>query len=173
MITAIEALKLDKTLWREVMQGGFNTLDNFLFTIQDFLYPSQSALFNRLYKLNSSPLNFYLETLKWLCNSEYSVIPPPSLFENSAKNSKSIPSQHQQYAPNIQSINRTVSANKYKIITTEGSASVLTSTFQYLGSTPLELDKQIYKGKLILISNGRDTKQITLNDINIVEINFS
>ena len=173
MITALEALKLDKTLWREVMQGGFNTLDNFLFTIQDFLYPSQSALFNRLYKLNSSSLNFYLETLKWLCNSEYSVIPPPSLHENTAKNLKSIPMQHQKYVPNIQSIDRTVSANKYKIITTNGNASVLTSTFQKLGSTPLELDKKTYEGKLILISNGKETKRITLNDINIVEISFS
>jgi hypothetical protein len=173
MITALEALKLDKTLWREVMQGGFNTLDNFLFTIQDFLYPSQSALFNRLYKLNSSSLNFYLETLKWLCNSEYSVIPPPSLHENTAKNLKSIPMQHQKYVTNIQSIDRTVSANKYKIITTNGNASVLTSTFQKLGSTPLELDKKTYEGKLILISNGKETKRITLNDINIVEISFS
>ncbi len=170
MITALEALKHDKTLWREVMQGGFNTLDNFLFTIQDFLNPNQSALFNRLYKLNSSSLNFYLETLKWLCNSEYSVIPPPALYGNS---SNSIPSEHQKYTPNSQSIDRTVSANKYKIITTNGSASVLTSTFQKLGSTPLELDKNTYEGKLILVSNGKETKRITLNSHqNLIEIKF-
>lgn len=173
MITALEALKLDKTLWREVMQGGFNTLDNFLFTIQDFLNPNQSALFNRLYKLNSTSLNFYLETLKWLCNSEYSVIPPPALYGNSSKNSKSIPSEHQKYVPNSQSIDRAVSANKYKIITPNGSASVLTSTFQKLGSTPLELDKQTYEGKLILVSNGKETKRITLNSHqNLIEIKF-
>jgi len=170
MITALEALKHDKTLWREVMQGGFNTLDNFLFTIQDFLNPNQSALFNRLYKLNSTSLNFYLETLKWLCNSEYSVIPPPALYGNS---SKSIPSEHQKYTPNSQSIDRTVSANKYKIITTNGTASVLTSTFQKLGSTPLELDKHTYEGKLILVSNGKETKRITLNSYqNLIEIKF-
>lgn len=173
MITALEALKHDKTLWREVMQGGFNTLDNFLFTIQDFLNPNQSALFNRLYKLNSSSLNFYLETLKWLCNSEYSVIPPPALYGNSSKSSKSIPSEHQKYTPNYQSIDRTVSANKYKIITTNGTASVLTSTFQRLGSTPLELDKENYEGKLILVSNGKETKRITLNSHqNLIEIKF-
>jgi hypothetical protein len=173
MITALEALKHDKTLWREVMQGGFNTLDNFLFTIQDFLNPNQSALFNRLYNLNSTSLNFYLETLKWLCNSEYSVIPPPALYGNSSKSSKSIPSEHQKYVPNSQSIDRTVSANKYKIITTNGTASVLTSTFQKLGSTPLELDKQSYEGKLILVSNGKETKRITLNSHqNLIEIKF-
>lgn len=174
MLTALEALKIDKTLWREVMQGGFNTLDNFLFTIQDFLNPNQSALFNRLYKLNSSSLNFYLETLKWLCNSEYSVIPPPALYGNSSKSSKSIPSEHQKYTPNGQSIDRAVSTNKYKIITTNGTASVLTSTFQRLGSTPLELDKQTYEGKLILVSNGKETKRITLNSHqNLIEIEFN
>lgn len=174
MITALEALKLDKTLWREVMQGGFNTLDNFLFTIQDFLNPNQSALFNRLYKLNSSSLNFYLETLKWLCNSEYSVIPPPALYGNSSKSSKSIPSEHQKYAPNSQSIDRTVSANKYKIITINGTASVLTSTFQRLGSTPLELDKNTYEGKVIIVSNGKETRRITLNSHqNLIEIEFN
>lgn len=173
MLTALEALKHDKTLWRQVMQGGFNTLDNFLFTIQDFLNPNQSALFNRLYNLNSTSLNFYLETLKWLCNSEYSVIPPPALYGNSSKSSKSIPSEHQKYVPNSQSIDRTVSASKYKIITTNGIASVLTSTFQKLGSTPLELDKQTYEGKLILVSNGKETKQITLNSHqNLIEIIF-
>ena len=173
MITALEALKVDKTLWREVMQGGFNTLDNFLFTIQDFLNPSQSGLFNRLYKLNSSSLNFYLETLKWLCNSEISVIPPPALHGNF---SKSIPSEHHKYIPdnsNSQTIDKTVSNNKYKIITNNGSASVLTSTFQKLGTTPIELDKDAYEGKLILISNGKETKRITLNSHqNLIEIKF-
>ena len=176
MITALEALKFDKTLWREVMQGGFNTLDNFLFTIQDFLNPSQSGLFNRLYKLNSSSLNFYLETLKWLCNSEITVIPQPALHGNSSKSSKSIPSEHQKYVPdnsNSQTIDKTVSNNKYKIITNNGSASVLTSSFQKLGTTPLELDKDTYEGKLILISNGKETKRITLNSHqNLIEIKF-
>jgi hypothetical protein len=174
MLTALEALKLDKTLWREVMQGGFNTLDNFLFTIQDFLNPNQSPLFNRLYKLNSTSLNFYLETLKWLCNSEYSVIPPPALYGNSSKTSKSIPLEHQKYVANSQRIDRTVSVNKYKIITNNGTASVLTSTFQRLGSTPLELDKQTYEGKVIIVSNGRESKRITLNSHqNLIEIEFN
>ena len=174
MLTALEALKLDKTLWREVMQGGFNTLDNFLFTIQDFLNPNQSPLFNRLYKLNSTSLNFYLETLKWLCNSEYSVIPPPAFYGNSSKTSKSIPLEHQKYVANSQRIDRTVSVNKYKIITNNGTASVLTSTFQRLGSTPLELDKQTYEGKVIIVSNGRESKRITLNSHqNLIEIKFN
>ena len=176
MITALEALKLDKTLWREVMQGGFNTLDNFLFTIQDFLNPNQSNLFNRLYNLNSSALNYYLDKLKYFCNSEYSAITKPVLFGQNLSPTSSIPTEHQKYVPNIstnQTIDNNVSSNKYKITTNNGSASVLTSTFQRLGSTPLELDKQTYEGKLILISNGKETKRITLNSHqNLIEIKF-
>lgn len=176
MITALEALKLDKTLWREVMQGGFNTLDNFLFTIQDFLNPNQSNLFNRLYNLNSSALNYYLDKLKYFCNSEYSAITKPVLSGQNSIPTSSIPTEHQKYVPNIstnQTIDNNVSSNKYKITTNNGSASVLTSTFQRLGSTPLELDKQTYEGKLILISNGKETKRITLNSHqNLIEIKF-
>jgi hypothetical protein len=177
MITALEALKVDKTLWREVMQGGFNTLDNFLFTIHDFLNPNQSALFNRLNTLNSPSLNFYLETLKWLCNSEISVIPQPALHGNSSQSSESIHSKHQKYVPdnsNCQTLDKTVSKNKYKIITNNGSAYVLTSTFQKLGTTPLELDIDTYEGRLILISNGKETKKITLNSHQqLIDIKFN
>lgn len=176
MITALEALKLDKTLWREVMQGGFNTLDNFLFTIQDFLNPNQSNLFNRLYNLNSSTLNYYLDKLKYFCNSEYSAITKPVLSGQNSSPTSSIPTEHQKYVPNIstnQTIDNNVSSNRYKITTNNGSASVLTSTFQRLGSTPLELDKQTYEGKMILISNGKETKRITLNSHqNLIEIKF-
>lgn len=173
IITSLEALKYDKTLWREVMQGGFNTLDNFLFTIQDFLNPNQSNLFQRLFNINSTSLNFYLETLKWQCNNEYSVIPPPVLFANSTNSLNSILAENQGQITNRQSIDKVESDEKYTIITTEGTASVLSSTFKKLGSTPLELDKQSYQGKLILVSNGKETKRITLNsNQNLIQIKF-
>jgi hypothetical protein len=176
MLTALEALKIDKTLWREVMQGGFNTLDNFLFTIQDFLNPNQSLLFNRLYKLNSSNLNFYLDKLKWFCNSEYSVITKPVLFNQEVGTTNTIPTEHQRFIPkniNTEPTDKKVSSNKYKIISNCGSASILTSTFQRLGSTPLELDKNTYEGKVIIVSNGKETKRITLNSHqNLIEIEF-
>jgi hypothetical protein len=108
-----------------------------------------------------------------LCNSEYSVIPPPALYGNSPKSSKSSPFEHQKCVPNSQNTDRSVSTNAYKIITNNGTASVLTSTFQRLGSTPLELNKQTYEGKLILVSNGKETKRITLNSHqNLIVIKF-
>ena len=173
LITALEALKLDKTLWREVMQGGFNTLDNFLFTIQDFLNPNQSALFGKLVNINSSALKFYVETLKWLCNSDYSIIPPPALYQNNSESLETRESEQFNDSYREHSFGGQVSDGKFKIVTMGGNASVLTSTFQYLGSTPLELDKELYKGKLILISNGRDTKRISLDpNQSLIEIKF-
>ena len=173
MITAIEALKIDKTLWSEVMQGGFNTLDNFLFTIQDFINPNQSILFKRLFSLKSTSLNFYLERLKMICYSDYSAIPPPSLYCKSFNLDKSNIENHEIISTESKTIERTVSDNKYKIISTNGIVFVRSSTFQNLGSTPLELDKTIYSGKLILVSNGRETKQVTLNPLqNLIEVDF-
>jgi hypothetical protein len=176
IITALEALKIDKTLWREVMQGGFNTLDNFLFTIQDFLNPNQSALFKRLYNLNSTSLNFYLDNLKLFCISEFSKVSKPLLAEKSSNVLKNPSTEHQKYIPNDLSIemeDKIQSSQSYKIITKNSSAVVLTSNFQKLGTTPLELDKNIYNGKLILISNGKETKKITLNPHeNLIEIKF-
>ncbi len=176
IITALEALKIDKTLWREVMQGGFNTLDNFLFTVQDFLDPNQSTLFNRLYKLNSSVLNFYLDKLKSFCLGDYYSITKPELFGILTDSRSEIPISNKgniQLFSDAESKNEITQNNKFKIISNNCTASVLTSTFQFLGSTPLELDKNIYNGKVILISNGKDTKRITLNpNKNLIEIEF-
>jgi hypothetical protein len=176
IITALEALKIDKTLWREVMQGGFNTLDNFLFTIQDFLNPNQSILFNRLYKLNSVDLNFYLDKLKRFCIGEYSVISKPVLVGQENARSTELSIERNWGFPNIdnnQSIGITFSNTKFRIITDKGLATVLTSTLQRLGSTPLELDKREFEGKTILVSNGKETKRIVLNSQqNLINIEF-
>jgi hypothetical protein len=172
IITAIEALKVDKTLWREVMQGGFNTLDNFLFTLQDFLNPDQSLLFKRLHKLNSPSLHFYLETLRWLCSSSFSTIPIPSLYNNSNKSLTTTAAGNNKYVNVGQGNNRIITGYKYLITTNIGNAAVLNSSFQRIGVTPLEIDKRDYQGKTILISNGKETKRITLAENNIIEINF-
>jgi hypothetical protein len=80
IVTALEALKYDKSLWLEVMQGGFNTLDNFLFTGDDFRHPNSSKLFIRLLQLNSPSLNFYVDKLKHFCVNDYSIIEQPILY---------------------------------------------------------------------------------------------
>jgi hypothetical protein len=168
MITALEALKFDKSLWDLVMSGGFNTLDNFLFTISDFLNPDKSVLFNKLLMLKQNSMNYYVEKLKNICKKGYSTIPSPMLYDGKNVQSYSVFDNTKPVLSNIY-----LNKNYYKIITSNGSASVLTSSFKYIGSTPLELDKKDYLGKKILISNGKDTKIVILSDIdNLIEIRF-
>ena len=86
--------------------------------------------------------------MKWFCCSDYSVITKPTLVGKEIKQGIEIPMEHNRLIPNKtnnEPIYKTVSSNNYKIISKNGSASILTSTFQRLGLTPLELDKKIYR----------------------------
>jgi len=172
IITAIEAIKHDKTLWRQVMQGGFNTLDNFLFTAQDFQSPNQSALFNRLRGYRITALNHYIETLKWLCNNPEEKAPKPKLFEPSASSS-TVRSEGEETPPVLITHSVGRDFTRYTILTPGATANVLTSTFQKIGVTPLELDRNIYLGKTIVVSNGIDSKLIKLGaNEGLIEVRF-
>jgi len=72
ILTSLEALKFDRTLWQQVMQGGYNTLDNLLFTGEDFKEVKSSKLFIRLYALNKPSLNYYLDALVSFCKKDSS-----------------------------------------------------------------------------------------------------
>lgn len=162
MITAIEAIKEDKSLWKQVMQGGFNTLDNFLFTIQDFLNPDVSPLFIRLKRNNSEALKFYVETLTWLCRNSISAIPKPALFSGKATGTG--PKPDEGFLP----------ASKVRIVSLNSSAAIFSTTLQKIGDTPLELDANTYLGKTVLVTNGSETKRIVINSYDrIIEVKFN
>lgn len=63
LLTALEAVKFDKTLWNKDLRGGFNDEDNFLFKVKDLLNPQTSPLVNRLRSLNQKSVNYYLDKL--------------------------------------------------------------------------------------------------------------
>ena len=162
-ITALEAIKIDRTLWKEVMQGGFNTLDNFLFTIQDFKNPYQSPLFNRLSELKSPSLNYYIKHLIANCIGPVSSVSPPSLHKNETK-SKSQPGNA---STNSQP------TNAFKVRCSSTTASVLSSSLKKLGETPLDLDKGEFDGKVIVVSNGKKSKGILLTkDKTVIDVHF-
>ncbi len=162
MVTAIEAIKEDKTLWRKVMQGGFNTLDNFLFTIQDFLDPDASPLFKRLRSINSEALKFYVETLIWLCRNSISTAPKPALFSTK-------PTYH---GPSME--NDFTSTSIVRIVSLNDSASIFSTTLQKIGDTPFDLDKNSHLGKTVLVTNGKETKRIVINSFDrIIEVKFN
>lgn len=166
ILCALEALKFDKTLWNEVMQGGFNTLDNLLFVANDFNNPSQSKLFNRLEKLNQPSLNFYLDKLKFaLYNSKIDEI---QLFED-----------NQSFEPNIQ---KTESFPDYKtqnqfarlkITSLPSGASVRNNQYESIGITPLTLNKYDYLNQEIKIILGTKSKSIVVYELgNDIYIDF-
>tara|TARA_R100000306_G_scaffold62450_2_gene70353 strand:- start:1112 stop:3817 length:2706 start_codon:yes stop_codon:yes gene_type:complete len=166
MLAGLEAIKYDKSLWQPVMQGGYNTLDNCLFTAKDFSNPNQSELFLKLQKINNTNLNFYIEKLKWICLNDINAIPALGFSSGIEEHEKDI------------SIARTTNSvdsltKNFKINCLNGRATVLSSSFEKIGETPLFLNKSSYAGKTIIVSNKSEIKQITLNNYqNIYDVEF-
>lgn len=93
-ITALEAFKIDASLWKNASKNGFNKDAQILFTYRDIAFSHQSALFEKLRSYNDAALNFYCDKLIAFCNSaSVGRIEPPRLFEE-----KDIPSiiKHEQ-----------------------------------------------------------------------------
>lgn len=165
ILCALEALKFDKTLWKEIMQGGFNTLDNLLFVANDFNNPNQSKLFNRLENLKQPSLNFYLDKLKFaLYNSKIDKI---QLFEENDAFETNI-------VKNLESNTDSKKQNQFvrlKITSSPSGASVRNNNFESIGITPLTLNKYDYINQEIKIIFGTKSKSIIVdelaNDINV------
>ncbi len=165
ILCALEALKFDKTLWKEIMQGGFNTLDNLLFVANDFSNPNQSKLFNRLERLNQPSLNFYLDKLKFaLYNSKIDKI---QLFEENDAFETNI-------VKNLESNTDSKKQNQFvrlKITSSPNGASIRNRNFESIGITPLVINKYDYLNQEIKIIFGTKSKSIIVdefsNDINI------
>jgi hypothetical protein len=165
VLCALEALKFDKSLWLQVMQGGFNTLDNLLFTGDDFKYFNNSKLVNRLYLLNKSSLSFYLNKLNNFCNSIPSTVEQPVIFNLNKQQPENIfPQDFQTNSYN----------HEIEIITNPGGATVLTSTFQRIGITPLKIDKAKYLDKTLTIAYGTQFKQVVVHEHQtVIDVGFS
>lgn len=63
LLTSIEAIKFDKTLWGTDVRSGFNDGDNFLFRASDIANADQSKLVQKLRSLKQESINFYLDNL--------------------------------------------------------------------------------------------------------------
>lgn len=167
ILCALEALKFDKTLWKEIMQGGFNTLSNMLFSASDFSDPTKSKLFNRLEKLNQPSLNFYIEKLKFaLFNSKIDKV---QLFENIKSFEPSILNKIET-PPDYKTQNQFV---RLKITSTPSGASVRNNNFVSIGITPLTLNKYDFLNQEIKIIFGTKSKSIIVNElVNDINVDF-
>ncbi|WP_404812164.1 hypothetical protein ACIRNY_11800 [Capnocytophaga canimorsus] len=172
MITALEAIKYDKTLWREVMQGGFNTLDNFLFTIQDFLHPNSSKLFSRLEQINQPSVVFYTEKLKQYCRASSQMVEKPILFsggiERQVQNELPFTKVAGQNTHEIE-----VMPDNILITSSPEGATVLTAIFQKIGVTPLQLNKVNYVGKTLIVTYNNDVKRVMIaQNTDVIKVPF-
>jgi hypothetical protein len=155
IITAIEALKYDKSLWIEEMQGGFNTLDNFLFKGSDFQAFNQSNLVKRLYDLNQPSLSFFLDKMNIFCYSKIENVIAPQLYDDDKHASLGhLP------LPIITNKSDLISITSYP-----ASAVVLSSTFHRLGITPLMLPKKDFVGKTIIISLNSEIQKLVVDEL--------
>jgi hypothetical protein len=82
MLTSLEAVKADPNVWKDVQHRGFNN-ENSIFTPSDFLQPASSNVFQKLYRLQSESLNYYLGQLTQFCKiSDFSKIEQPTVHNS-------------------------------------------------------------------------------------------
>jgi hypothetical protein len=81
LVTALEAFKLDPSLWTKAEQYGYDKSKQVLFNYRDLAFPQQSRAFQILKKYNNDPLNFYAEKLVSFCTSKtLETIEAPQLY---------------------------------------------------------------------------------------------
>jgi hypothetical protein len=81
MLTALEAFKLDSTLWTNAEQYGYDKSKQILFSYRDLAFPQQSRAFQILRKYNNESLNYYAQKLANFCASKtLEAIEAPHLY---------------------------------------------------------------------------------------------
>lgn len=151
MLTAIEAVKYDKSLWQSEVHGGYNTEVNFLFQGKDFLRPNESRLFRQLLKMPQASVQYYTERLKAFCIQTVDAVDFPQLFNSTVE----------------------PPAGDISVITNPSGILVQNAAFKTLGTTPLTLDKAAYIGKPIRLVHGSTVKTIRIREsTNIIDITF-
>ena len=167
ILCALEALKFDKTLWKEIMQGGFNTLSNMLFCGNDFSNPYNSKLFNHLQNLNQPSLNFYINQIKSSLST--SIIPQISLYEKNALLENKFQELEKIKSDEIENNN----INLIKLTSNPSGASVRNKSFENIGKTPININKSKYLNEEIKIIFGTKCESILITDLTKDEyINF-
>ena len=143
IITAIELIKHDKSLWQSPLQNGFNSLDNLLFSAKDFKNNHSSELFRRARNLNSNAVTFYINQVTVAINSDILRVNKPSLYQDQGSSPLPVVKPHPQTVPP-------------GLIRIESDVpAVVLNGLRPLGQTPIELDKNTFTGKELNVSNGR------------------
>jgi serine/threonine protein kinase len=168
MLTALQAVKVDASLWKPVYQGGFNTEENFLFVAEDFIRPEQSRLFKVLLDKNDEHLSFYANKLLTFCKKGVREIERPALYQRPpavpipGPSAAPIPGPPPSVPPSVPSPGDGPSTGIFRILS-DPPATVLTQNLQRIGTTPCELNRATFNGKNIIVSYGNKTKTLRLS----------
>ena len=140
IITVLEAIKWNPSLWKRKKDGGFNNGSNCLFDAQDLEDTKNSILFSKLLSSGNDALINYTNILIGLCNSKnMENIKAPSIIKSKE---------------NIES--KIIEENDLIIESKPSNAIVLNSQLHKLGKTPLKLNSKKIKNKnLIIIYSGQ------------------
>lgn len=163
LLTSLEALKYDTSLWKKDMQGGFNDEDNFLFKAKDLERPLSSPLINKLKSIPQKSVQFYLnELLKDTYSAKRDKV---SLYDNQEVEKTIIQIDRKEKIEDpVISLppSSPVGNDKFLIRSLPESAEVLIGT-EVLGVTPLKLDLNQYSSKMIKVRINGNEKSFYLN----------
>lgn len=164
MLTALEALIWDSSLWKSTVHGGFNNDSNLLFTRKDFQNPQASRLFHVL--LNSGNAELIAVANKLISFSLGSFNLVPALNESEVI--FSIPDTIPFVGPF-----EIAEPGMILVKSNTQGAPVFSSLLNKLGNTPLKLSRTEYLGKTIIVHSGGVNKRIEIvSNVQVYEVNF-
>lgn len=167
LLTALEALKYNPSLWKKDMQGGFNDEDNFLFKAKDLEQPNTSLLVSKLRSIPQKSIQFYLNEL--LKDTHSAKREKVSLYDNQKIEETIIIDKKEKIGENssnkVTSLPPTppvVENDKFLIRSLPEGAEVLIGT-EVLGVTPLKLSLNLYASKIVKVRINGNEKSFYLN----------
>lgn len=164
MLTAIEALIWDSSLWKSTVHGGFNNDSNLLFTQKDFQNPQASRLFHVLLNSGNAELIAMARKLISFSLGSFNLVPAVSESGTIFNIPEPIPP-----------VNRSELTEPGIILVKSNpeGAPVFSSLLSKLGNTPLKLSHMEHMGKTLVINSGGMNKRIEVtSNVQVYEVNF-
>jgi hypothetical protein len=164
MLTALEALIWDSSLWKSTVHGGFNNDSNLLFTRKDFQNPQASRLFHVLLNSGNAELIAMARKLISFSLGSFNLVPAVSESGTIFNIPEPIPP-----------VNRSELTEPGIILVKSNpqGAPVFSSLLSKLGNTPLKLSHMEHMGKTLIINSGGVNKRIEVtSNVQVYEVNF-
>ncbi|MFL5740600.1 MAG: hypothetical protein ACJ75B_10315 [Flavisolibacter sp.] len=168
LLTGLEALKHQPSLWKDGDAQSRERDTNFLFTVRDLIYPGQSKLFQKLRSFNQPALNFYTEKLIGFCQlTDLDRIDKPQIFREGAKQETALPIRTEEKAPPVES------SFDVEIKTIPAGKDVLVHGVKK-GITPLRLALSKKDFPHVAVSNGSALRPVGIREeVQSYEIDLS